>query len=55
MNTMSTSSPDLPDLEGNGDRRYDPAHGAPYAAEASEPHRSAWAKLGRFGFRRRWF
>jgi len=56
MNTMSTSSPDRPDVEGNGaGRSYDPAHGAPYAGEALDPHRSAWAKLGRFGFRRRWF
>ena len=57
MNTTSTSPSEPQDLvEGfdasDADRPYDPAHGAPHVP--IEVPDSAWGKLGRFSFRRRW-
>jgi len=53
MNMTSTSPPEIDEPDGGG-RQYDPAHSAPFPHEADDVHDSAWGKLGRFGFRRRW-
>jgi len=57
MNTTSTSSDEASHPVGShepsdADRPYEPAHGAPHIP--IEVPDSAWGKLGRFGFRRRW-
>ena len=52
MSTTSTPPQDAPDIPTDADRPYEPAHGAPHMPV--EVPDSAWGKLGRFGFRRRW-
>ncbi|MGE5209972.1 MAG: MMPL family transporter, partial [Acidobacteriota bacterium] len=49
----STSPPDASGQPDESGRPYDPAHGAPHVPV--EVPDSAWGKLGRFAFRRRWF
>ena len=53
MNMTSTSPPDASGQPDESGRPYDPAHGAPHLPV--EVPDSAWGKLGRFAFRRRWF
>ncbi len=53
MNMTSTSPPDASGQPDDSGRPYEPAHGAPHIP--IEVPDSAWGKLGRFGFRRRWW
>lgn len=53
MNMTSTTPPDASGQPDESGRPYDPAHGAPHVP--IEVPDSAWGKLGRFAFRRRWF
>ena len=53
MNMTSTTPPDASGQPDESGRPYDPAHGAPHVPV--EVPDSAWGKLGRFAFRRRWF
>ena len=52
MNMTSTTPPDASGQPDESGRPYDPAHGAPHVP--IEVPDSAWGKLGRFAFRRRW-
>src|SRR6056297_3548578 len=52
MNITSTSPPDASGQPDDADRPYEPGHGAPHTP--IEVPDSAWGRLGRFGFRRRW-
>jgi RND superfamily putative drug exporter len=52
MNMTSTSPQDAPGQPDGADRPYEPGHGAPHIP--IEVPDSAWGRLGRFGFRRRW-
>ena len=52
MNMTSTSPPDASGQPDDSGRPYEPTHGAPHIP--IEVPDSAWGKLGRFGFRRRW-
>ena len=49
----STSPPDASGQPDGPDRPYEAAHGAPHVP--IEVPDSAWGKLGRVAFRRRWF
>jgi RND superfamily putative drug exporter len=53
MNMTSTTPPVASGQPDESGRPYDPAHGAPHVPV--EVPDSAWGKLGRFAFRRRWF
>jgi RND superfamily putative drug exporter len=53
MNMTSTTPRDASGQPDESGRPYDPAHGAPHVPV--EVPDSAWGKLGRFAFRRRWF
>ncbi len=52
MSVTSISPPDASGQPDDSERPYDPAHGAPHVP--IEVPDSAWGKLGRFAFRRRW-
>jgi putative drug exporter of the RND superfamily len=52
MNMTSTSPQDASRHPDDADRPYEPAHGAPHIP--MEVPDSAWGRLGRFAFRRRW-
>ena len=53
MNMTSTPPQDASDRPDDAGRPYEPAHGAPHIP-VDVPD-SAWGKVGRFGFRRRWW